>query len=490
MGLMRFLVPQPEQFTEEMLQLSYLSGMDRTPWLARTRAEGAELVVERDVSESGCLTVPWKVQGQGLLALSTATLLERPEPYLLPVELARGVLTQARNQLPEWQAIGLVVPDEVHQGLHDATERLSRATVAQHDPAAASASAQAALIAALDASRRLAAAYSEQMLATRRRGGTKLPTLLGGELAGPPLDDPAARQFLTAFNAAMVPMPWREIEASEGSFEWTACDQRIQWCRAHGLKVMVGPLVQLDVRSLPDWVYLWEDDLDNLLDALSGFVRAAVTRYKGKADLWLCAGRMNATEVLSLSEEEKLRLTAGVLNLVSELDSAVPSVLAIDQPWGEYLGRRHVDFPPMHFADVLARAGLNLRALMLEINLGCFRGATMPRTELELSRQLDYWSLLGLPLMVSLSVSSGNDDPLAQRQVKLATGSASPQGQHAWIARNVPLMLAKGAVQGVFWNQLRDSVPHDFPRAGLFDDRGRPKPGLRALAALRAIHLR
>jgi hypothetical protein len=51
-------------------------------------------------------------------------------------------------------------------------------------------------------------------------------------------------------------------------------------------------------------------------------------------------------------------------------------------------------------------------------------------------------------------------------------------------------MLAKGAVQGVFWNQLRDSVPHDFPRAGLFDDRGRPKPGLRALAALRAIHLR
>ena len=31
--------------------------------------------------------------------------------------------------------------------------------------------------------------------------------------------------------------------------------------------------------------------------------------------------------------------------------------------------------------------------------------------------------------------------------------------------------LAKPMVQGVIWNQLRDSDPHDFPHGGLFDDR-------------------
>ena len=29
--------------------------------------------------------------------------------------------------------------------------------------------------------------------------------------------------------------------------------------------------------------------------------------------------------------------------------------------------------------------------------------------------------------------------------------------------------MAKPAVQGVIWNQLRDNQPHDFPHGGLFD---------------------
>ena len=65
--------------------------------------------------------------------------------------------------------------------------------------------------------------------------------------------------------------------------------------------------------------------------------------------------------------------------------------------------QRHSDFPPLHFADTLVRAGVELSGLMLEMNVGYFPGGTLPRHAVEFNRQLDMWSLLGLPLWLSLS---------------------------------------------------------------------------------------
>jgi len=93
MGQMRFIVSPPQCITEEVLRFTYLSGMDRTPWVVHAEADEGELVLERDVSDSGSVTVPWHVEGHGQLALSTGTLVERWEPYHLPLELARGTIT-------------------------------------------------------------------------------------------------------------------------------------------------------------------------------------------------------------------------------------------------------------------------------------------------------------------------------------------------------------------------------------------------------------
>ena len=197
-------------------------------------------------------------------------------------------------------------------------------------------------------------------------------------------------------------------------------------------------------------------------------------------------GRVNSSEILALSEEERLRLAAETVHLIRSLDAEASTIVSLDQPWGEYMGRRPVDFPPLHFADALIRSGLDLKALMLELNLGCYRGATLPRTAVELSRLLDYWNLLGLPLMMSLSVpSASQSDRLAQRRTEPLVGPWTPQVQQAWISRLVPLILAKPGVQGFVWNQLRDDVPHDFPHAGLFDHHGLPKPALKTLTSIR-----
>jgi hypothetical protein len=489
MGQMRFIVSPPQCITEEVLQLTYMSGMERTPWLAEIEPDGDELVLERDVDDSGSVTVPWHVEGHGVVALSTGTLIERWEPYHLPLELARGTINLLRTQLHEWQAIGVTVPDDVHRLLKQSLVTFSQAVVQPQEGDGTA--VQQSLRSALDAGQLLAAAYADQAIASRRRATGRLPSLLGGELTHLDMDDAVARMFQAAFNVAWVPLRWRDVEAVEGELDWSACDRRLEWCRAQGIRTCLGPLVQLDARGLPDWVYLWDDDLDSLLAAAESFVEAAVNRYRGKVDLWHCAAKVNTSQALKLSDEERLRLVAWVVCRVKQLDPEHPHLVSIDQPWGEYLGRRATDLAPLHFADALVRARIDLRAILLEMNFGCFSGGTLPRSELDLNRYLDIWSMFGLPLIVGISLPSGDGADSQARQKPVASsasacGTWSLARQQAWAARYVPLLLAKPGIHGVFWNQFEDAQPHEFPHAGLVTPQGQAKPALRTLAALRA----
>jgi hypothetical protein len=490
MGLMRFVLP-PDRISEETVQQTYLSGMDRVPWPARIRQGDGELVIERAVSDSGNLCLPWPVEGHGLVALSTGTLMERPDPYHLPLELARGKIGQVRNQLADWRMIGLLIPAEVQQKVADATVQLSRSAVEPQGGSASIEQAELAIRTALDAAHLLASCYTEQALSIRRRNAAKLNSFLGANLGVSLLDDYTAREFLQTFNAGGVPVCWREVETGEETFSWDIADRQVQWCATHGLGVCAGPLLQLDARGIPDWLSLYEEDFDSVLAFATAFVEAAVTRYRGKVDLWICASRINTAKILSLTEEENVRLSARAVELTRDLDPDTPVVVSFDQPWGEYLGRKEMEFPPLHFADALVRANLGLSGVMLEMNVGSAPGATPLRDPLELSRHLDYWSVLGVPLYLSLCVpSESHADPLALRQSRTAAGGWSPKSQQAWVQRYVPLLLAKPYVQGILWNQLRDAEPHDFPHGGLFDLRRHPKPALRLLASIRTAHLK
>jgi hypothetical protein len=131
-----------------------------------------------------------------------------------------------------------------------------------------------------------------------------------------------------------------------------------------------------------------------------------------------------------------------------------------------------------------------LTGIVLEINVACAPGGTLPREPLDFSQHLDYWSMLGVPLVLAVTMPSApGADPLAQYQtaggIEWTTAT-----QQTWINRFVPLMLAKSSVLGILWNQLRDAEPHTFAHAGLFDLRRHPKPALRTLSSLRQAYLR
>ncbi|MDW8039075.1 MAG: hypothetical protein RMI90_13705, partial [Thermoguttaceae bacterium] len=472
-------------------QQAYLAGIDRIPWPCRVEWNQGELVIERHVSDSANLYIPWPVEGVGVLMLSTATLMEREEPYHLPLELARGKLAQVRNQLGEWEVVGLVAPEELRRLISEATRQLAEAVLEPPGSEQSTRAAEQALRLAVEAADRLASCYAEQVLAVRRRGGSKLPTWVGVELDNAFLDEGTGGHLLPAISAACVPIVWHDVEAREGTYQWEVADELIGWCRKNQLFTITGPLLQLNRRSLPDWTYLCEDDAEAFGAFAQEFVQAAVRRYRGQVQLWIAASRINVPAHLSLSEEERIRLTAQVIQWIRSADPQTPVVVGFDQPWAEYLAQREMDFPPLHVADTLLRADLGLHGLLLEMNLGYQPGGTFYRDLLEISRQLDHWAMLGAPLYISFcAASSDQPDPLAHYGNRRPPPGTSPRSQQLWISRLVPLLLAKPYIQGILWNHLRDYLPHDYPHAGLFDLRRQPKPALRTLAALRHAFLK
>ena len=495
MGVMRFLVPRRDLVAPDAAERAYMAGLDEIPWHARFQWTADGLSVERAESDSGNVFLPCPVDGHGELLLSTASLMERPQPYHLHVELARGTLNRLRNQIAGWEAFGVRVPHEVRALVHASAEQLAHAVTRQHEPEAAAMPAVAATDAALRAMDLLSQAYVEQVLAARHEHAGKINALVGINLGQARPTPPVAAAITRAFNTAVVPMTWRQIEAHEGKRDWALCDAQIDWCRAAGLKVSSGPLLELDKWSLPDWMFLWgADESENFRSCVAEHVDAVVRRYRGRVNLWQCAARLNINNEFEQGEEERLRLAVLVVETIRQVDPRTPIVIALDQPWGTYMGRDDYDLSPLNFADALVRAELGLAGIALEMNLGYAPHGSEPRDVLEFGRQIDRFSTLGLPLLVSLTVASSDAaDPKARLSDKVIgyapAGQPSPAAQRAWAEKYVPLLLARQPVQGVLWNQLLDSQPHPFPHGGLFDARDEPKPILAALESLRQQHV-
>lgn len=496
MGQFRFLVPQAERLTPDLLQRAYLSGSDQIPWKTSLVWDGRELTVERDIRESGNFHVPWLVPGHGERMLQTATLMERRAPYVLPVELARGTLNRFRNQLAIWQPAGLEIPAEVQQDLKSACRGLVQAVTQSADPAGASRAAEECLRSSLDGIRALGRHFSKQVLNLRHQQTPHLATLLGGCLDPTSLDSKLGKWFTTAFNTAAVPFCWRDIEQDAGRRSWETTDRVVQWCRDAGLKTIGGPLVRFAPKSLPDWLYLWEDDFELIVQHAIEYVTAVVERYQGKVHVWHVASRLNVDGFLQLGEEQRLRLAGAILETVHRLDPGTPLIISVDQPWGEQLARTEVELSPLHFADMLIRAQLGVAGVGLELNYGYWPGGTSPRDLLELNRLVDQWFVQfnNLPLVMFLTApSSAEADPMAYGTARPLAGlgdeGPSIQTQYQVAELLVPMLLAKQAVHGVVWNQMRDDVPHEFPHGGLFDLQGRRKPTLDFLAELRRLHL-
>jgi hypothetical protein len=496
MGELRFTV-HPLELLEVYAPFdqAYVTGHDLLPTSKQILVEKGQLICRHSVGQSATFFLPWPVEGFGRPMLRTATLLDRPQPYQLQVELARGKLNQVRSQLAEWQLAGLEPSPASDEALHQAMRHLVRAVAQQHDPATAASESDSALHYALIAAECLTRDYTRQALAWRHRQYPQLGTLLACSLGHSPLQRKWHRKLLSAFNSAVVPVNWKHIEPNEGEYCWDAYDRQVRWCQKYRLVTRGGPLLNFGPEGIPDWLWLWEGDFANLVSFVSDFVETVVSRYLGKIRVWVVTSGANSTDLLSLNEEQRLRLTVKILEVARQIDPDAQFVIRIDQPWGQYAAARSDQLSPLDFADALLRADLGLSGVDLEIAVGYQPGGVVPRDLMEFSRLLDRWAALGAPLQLTLGFpSSSNPDPQAKRKVLPAAGAWrrawDEKAQAEWLGDIIRLALAKPPIQGIALTHFSDAEVHDWPHAGLLRADGTPKPAFEELVRIRREHLR
>jgi hypothetical protein len=490
MGQLRFTVPAPERLAAHGRELAYVAGADGIPWEGRAKLDGQTLTIERDQRESGWTHVAWQVPKRGVLMLCTGSLMERAQPYVLPVELARGTITRIRNQAATWQQAGMTLPASYLAAARQATLKLIAAVTERSSQAEVCRLADESLAHGLEAVDLLTQAYTQQVLEIRRGQHTVLPTLLGARLENAPAKE-FADELAAASNTSLITPRWPVVEPEAGELDWQATDAAVQWARERGQRICLGPMVQLDRPSLPDWLYLMADDFDEVLDYVLQHVDRVVQRYRGRVHLWHVAARMNLPAGIELDEEQRLKITVEAVDRVRSLDSRTPMIVSFDRPWAEYIAAEDQELTPLHFADTLVRGNLGLAGVGLELNLGYWPGGSAMRDPLEISRLVDRWSQLGVPLVLQLTLPSQNTpDPLARHHEKpnycQPFHPFTPTEQAAVLNRIGTLLLAKQPVQALFWNQVRDDAPHDYPQGGLIDLGGKAKPIVSVLAKLRS----
>ncbi len=489
MGLTTFHVPQTDRLTEDAVRDCYMQGIDAIPWQSKNSLDGNTLTIQRNSSESGNLFIVWPVRDRGKLTLSTTYLRESDAPYLLPVELARGTVGRLRNQIEAWRHIGINVPSEVTELVNVATANLCNAATTQSEPVSASKFADASIDAALEAIELMMRAYSEFALTKTGKRNVFLAANLGAR---------SGHQFpselLPAINTAVVPFTWSEVENSnKGSTDYFA--EQIRWCKKLGLRVCGGPLLNFDRGGLPDWLYLWEEDPDALQSYMVRYVESVVKQYAGKVSLWHAWSSINNGQAMNLSEEVRLRIGVAALEALRNVDKTSPVFVSFSQPFGEYLSRKSLDLAPIHYADTLLRAELGVAGFGLDLTLGYSPEGTLPRDVLEISRLIDRWTTLGVPLVILLSIPStpspdaSASSTFSNRSIAFGGNEFDPDVQ-ANLAREIArACLAKPVVQGVIWNQLMDGDANVFPSGGLFKQDGESKPVLQAMREIRTKYL-
>ena len=480
MGVMRFQLgsPRPSSSWPEA-SCVYMTGMDGRVHPTQCEWEADTLSVRRQQNDSAKLHIPFPVAGFGTPVVTTTSLPERDDAWLLAFELARGKLSEIREQAFGWEQARMQIPDRFRVLTQEAFRFFAKAGTSRNDRATCHELACQSLNRSLQASAILTDSYVFQRDASRRASASASPTLLGATLLPEILGTPSEKRFFDTFNAASLPFEWRRIEAVEGQWEWEPLDRAVDACQHHRLLMRCGPLIDLGPNGLPAWLKPWENDPLNLSSFVCDFVESAVTHYQGRVRIWEVAAGSQIGGAIALSEEHRLALVARVLEAASRTDADAQFFVRVDRPWGEYQVTGQSRLSPYQLVDALFRSNLGLSGVNLEIAVGYGKRGSWYRDPLAFSRMIDSWSTLGVPLHVTLACPS--QPVLSETDPDLATAwwggpnGPSEQAQADWLEKYLPVIMAKPAVTGVFLETFRDTANPRYPLAGLLDLQGNPK---------------
>ncbi|MEQ9206394.1 MAG: endo-1,4-beta-xylanase [Phycisphaerales bacterium] len=540
--MLRFVSLDPTPAITGTLPGAYLVGKDNVAITGEVTLRDGIVVCEKGTSEAAAIAVQLDLNQErldqlgsdttvegielkplGTWTLQTCLLPQRENPYLLVLELARHRIMLCLTKLEDWQSIESSEGTLPMRLLSAAQSVFVQALV--HAPDSIKPDSDAAKLAlralwiALEASERLAlfqaqsdfpvrvngemyeSIDTEQTEPSRRkpilhptRGGVVLPLKPAvGTVVSPHVYAPMTQDAITrSCDFITVPMRWIEMEPAEGEYDYTRTDRWIEWAiREAKIPIVAGPLIDFRSASVPDWLYIWENDYETLRELVYEHIKTLVTRYRRTVTRWTVSSGLHCGEHFKLSFEQMMDLTRICVLVTRKLHPRAKIQVEITQPWGEYHTHDRSSLPPLLYAEMLSQAGIQIDAFSLRMQMGSYRPGLQTRDLLAFSSMLDQYAMLDRPITISsFGVPSSKIAPRDELPNWPSAGQWrqpwSESAQADWLSAYGAVALSKPYIESICWHELADtSGSTDMRTGGLMDIKGLARPALDRLTELR-----
>ncbi len=473
---------QPERLH---MDTAYAVGADGVPVRADiTASDGCIRVVPRG-SEPVGLALLWPVADAGKILVETTRLPLRPETYNLHVELARQRLMRISLKREEWGLFDYPGIEEMSAAIDSARDVFVAALQHADEPMTAAKLADQSLSLSVAASERLARFHASVFLSRRQQSNGFARRYLGVGVANVQ-PTPALTQLVGEHcDFVRIPFVWRDIQPKEQGVTYAHADAWMKACAAAKLPVRAGPVLNLGVRSVPDWMYLWENDFDTIADMAREHVRRTVKRYGSAVTSWDVVTGLHAGSVFDLSIEQIMDLTRLAAATTKQLAPRAQVILEIVQPWGEYYARNQRTIPPLLYAEMAVQSGIPFDAFGLQ--LLCGSNGYHVRDLFQVSALIDRLANLGKPIHVSALACPSIDPGVSGKPDEGGRwhGPWNEATQAQWLDAMLEVALSKPYVDTVCLRDLVDYADATIPGAAVLRADLCPKPALNSIIELR-----
>ena len=470
---------------------AHLFAQDEIPVRGQLQLKNGHLLCIRQSDVPIGLATLWDVPDFGRIFLPTTRLPEREAPYNLAVELARARLLRISHKRGEWGMTDPKLADEHLEQIDKALEMFIQALCCLDEPQQAAQLAEEALASALKGGEAMTMAHAKIFLERRNLAQGFGRHTFGCCLDPSRMKDLEYRKHIKDnFHFVTIPISWRQLQPKEHELEFELLDECVQWLNRNRVAVKVGPLVGFAPAYLPDWLYIWENDFEQVREMAYDFVTAVVSRYGNKVQAWDVISGMNAENCFKFTFEQIIEMTRSAALAAKRASPRSLVLIEITEPWGEYYAQNQRTVPPIIYADMIGQSGVPFDGFGIKLRFGRATAGMRARDLLDISSLLDRFALFQKQVhLASVQVPSAADPRDGNGKTPGSGYWHGPWNQDiqaAWLAQIYQIALSKPFVDTVTWQDLADNPQGILLSGGLMTQDLQPKASLLRLQQLKA----
>ncbi|MFC1782022.1 endo-1,4-beta-xylanase [Planctomycetota bacterium] len=469
-----------KQINRSFLNGAYLFAQDEIPVRSQLRFEKNELLVIRHNETAVGLANLWEVPDFGKIFLQTTRLPERDKPYNLNLEIARARLLRISQKREDWGLTEQEIAKDYQQHIEESLEKFVEALCLMEEPGKAAQLADESLSLSMWGGEEMTLAHARMFLERRANGQGFGRHSFGCTFDPNRIQDKNYCKFVkNNFHFITVPISWKKIEPKEQELDFELLDECVNWLSQNRIAVKVGPLVNFSPSAVPDWLYIWEHDFEQVRESAYEYITRVVERYGRKVQAWDVVSGMNADNCFKFSFEQIIEMTRSAALAAKRASARSLALVELTEPWGEYYAVNQRTIPPLIYADIVCQGGVPFDGFGIKIRFGRGGGGMRTRDLLELSHLLDRFGVFGKPLhLTDVQVPSQPNKHDGNGKISEAghwREEWNEQIQAQWLEQVYQVALSKHFVETITWGELVDREDGILQHGGLLKQDLTPK---------------